>query len=71
MIIHQPYPSDVSDAEWEFVLHYLCLLPDDAGQREYGLRDVFHGLRCLVRSGAQRRYLPGDFPALCPRPSTG
>jgi transposase len=62
MITHQPYPSDVSDAEWEFVLPYLCLLPEDAGQREHNLRDVFDALRWLVRSGAQWRYIPKDFP---------
>ena len=62
MITHQPYPSDVSDAEWEFVLPYLCLLPEDAGQREHSLRDVFDALRWLVRSGAQWRYIPKDLP---------
>jgi transposase len=62
MIIHQPYPSDVSDAEWEFVLPYLCLLPEDAGQRVHNLRDIFDGLRWIVRSGAPWRYLPADFP---------
>jgi transposase len=62
MITHQPYPSDVSDAEWEFVLPYLCLLPEDAGQREHGLRDVFDALRWIVRTGAQWRYIPKDFP---------
>jgi transposase len=62
MITHRPYPSDVSDAEWEFVRPYLCLLPEDAGQREHGLRDVFDGLRWLVRTGAQWRYIPKDFP---------
>jgi transposase len=62
MITHQPYPSDVSDAEWEFVLPYLCLLPEDAGQREHNLRDVFDALRWIVRSGAQWRYIPKDFP---------
>jgi transposase len=62
MITHQPYPSDVSDAEWGFVLPYLCLLPEDAGQREHNLRDVFDALRWLVRSGAQWRYIPKDFP---------
>ena len=61
MITHQPYPSDVSDAEWQFVVPYLCLLPEDAGQREHGLRDVF-GLRYIVRSGSPWRYLPKDFP---------
>lgn len=62
MITHRPYPSDVSDAEWEFVVLYLCLLPEDAGQRVHGLRDVFDGLRWIVRSGAPWRYLPVDFP---------
>jgi transposase len=62
MITHQPYPSDVSDPEWEFALPYLCLLPEDAGQREHGLRDVFDALRWLVRAGAPWRYLPKDFP---------
>ena len=62
MITHQPYPSDVSDAEWEFVRPYLCLLPEDAGQREHGLRDVFDALRWMVRSGSPWRYLPKDFP---------
>lgn len=62
MITHSPYPSDVSDAEWEFILPYLCLLPEEAGQREHGLRDVFDALRWIVRTGAPWRYLPADFP---------
>ena len=62
MITHQPYPSDVSDAEWQFVLPYLCLLPEDAGQRVHNLRDIFDALRWLVRSGAPWRYVPKDFP---------
>src|SRR5947208_14833722 len=62
MITHQPYPSDVSDAEWQFVVPYLCLLPEDAGQRVHDLRDVFDAARWLVRSGSAWRYLPKDFP---------
>src|SRR4051812_9838965 len=62
MITHQPYPSDVSDAEWQFVVPYLCLLPEDAGQRVHNWRDVFDALRWLVRAGAPWRYLPHDFP---------
>jgi transposase len=62
MITHQPYPSDVSDAEWQFVVPYLCLLPEDAGQRVHNLRDIFDAARWLVRSGAPWRYLPADFP---------
>jgi transposase len=62
MVTHNPYPSDVSDAEWQFVLPSLGLLPEDAGQRAHGLRDVFDALRWVVRSGAPWRSLPADFP---------
>jgi transposase len=62
MITHQPYPSDVSNAEWEFVRPDLCLLPEDAGQRVHGLRDVFDALRRMARGGSPWRYLPKDFP---------
>ena len=62
MITHQHYPSDVSDAEWEFVVPYLRLLPEDAGQRVHNLRDVLDALRWMVRGGAPWRYLPKDFP---------
>jgi transposase len=56
------YPSDVTDDEWAFVAPYLCLMRDDAPQRDHDPRDVFDGLRYLVRTGAAWRYLPGDFP---------
>ncbi len=41
---------------------YLTLLPLDAKQRKYDLREVFNALRWLVRAGAQWEYLPHDFP---------
>src|SRR5229473_2637324 len=56
------YPSDVSDEEWAFVVPYLLLCREDAPQREYSLRAVFNGLRYLVRTGCQWRYLPHDLP---------
>ena len=57
-----PYPSDVSDDEWSFVAPYLLLLPEDAGQRTYSLREVFNGLRWIVRAGAPWRMMPNDLP---------
>lgn len=58
----KPYPSDVSDAEWAFVVPYLTLLPLDAEQRIHDLREVFNALRWLVRAGAPWRLLPNDLP---------
>jgi transposase len=56
------YPSDVTDEEWALVAPYLALCKEDAGQREYLLRDVFNALRYVVRTGCQWRYLPNDLP---------
>ena len=46
------YPSDISDEKWAFVAPYLVLVPQDAPQRTYELREVFNALRWLVRTGA-------------------
>ena len=56
------YPSDVSDEEWGFIAPYLTLMKEDAPQREYDLREVFNGLRWIVRSGSPWRYVPHDLP---------
>jgi transposase len=58
----KPYPSDVSDVEWTFVVPYLALLPEDAEQRKHDLREVFNALRWLVRTGASWRLMPHDLP---------
>jgi len=58
----KPYPSDVTDDEWEFVVPYLTLMDEDAPQREHDLREVFNGLRWVVRTGSPWRYLPHDLP---------
>src|SRR5690242_956495 len=58
----KPYPTDVGDDEWAFVAPYLTLLPADAGQRRYDLREVFNAVRWIVRAGAPWRLLPNDFP---------
>ena len=56
------YPSDVSDDEWAFVVPYLTLMREDAPQRDHSLREVFNGLRYIVRTGMQWRFMPNDLP---------
>lgn len=56
------YPSDVSDEEWAFVAPYLALCREDSEQRDYSLRAVLNGLRYIVRTGGQWRYMPNDLP---------
>jgi transposase len=58
----KPYPSDVSDDEWAFVAPYLTLMDEAAPQRRHSLREVFNGLRFIVRTGMQWRMMPHDLP---------
>jgi transposase len=58
----KPYPSDVSDEEWAFVAPYLTLMTEDAPQRRHALREVFNGLRYVVKTGAPWRWMPNDLP---------
>ena len=58
----KPYPSDVTDEEWDFAAAYLTLMDEGAPQREHDLREVFNGLRWMVRTGSPWRYMPNDLP---------
>jgi transposase len=61
-ISRKSYPSDVSDDEWALVAPYLTLLPEESGQRVHALREVFNGLRYMVKTGAPWRFMPNDLP---------
>ena len=56
------YPSDMSDDEWAFVAPYLTLMTEAAPQRRNDLREVFNGLRFIVRTGLEWRMMPHDLP---------
>jgi transposase len=45
------YPTDIIDEEWAFVAPYLTLMKEDAPQQEYSLREVFNGLRYVIKAG--------------------
>jgi transposase len=58
----KPYPSDVSDDEWSLGAPYLTLMIEEAPQRDYPLRELFNGLRYVVRYGIAWRAMPNDLP---------
>ena len=60
--VRRAYPSDVSDEEWAFCVPYLRLMKEEAPQRTYPLRELFNGLRWLVRAGCPWRMIPNDLP---------
>src|SRR5215212_4649753 len=59
-----PYPSDVTDAQWEQVAS-LLQEPARTGPgrpRRVPLREVFNALLYLKQTGCGWRYLPREFP---------
>jgi transposase len=60
----KPYPSDVNNDEWAFIAPYLTLMSEDAPPRDYSLREVFNGLRWIVRAGASWRLTPNNLSKL-------
>ncbi|GGC58289.1 hypothetical protein GCM10010994_16530 [Chelatococcus reniformis] len=38
------------------------MLPEESGQRCHSLREVFNGLRYIVKAGAPWRWMPNDLP---------
>src|ERR1700730_9697342 len=61
-VSRKPYPSDVSDEEWHLVAPYLALVREDARQRQHPLRELFNGLRYVIRYGIAWRATPNDLP---------
>jgi transposase len=61
-VSRKPYPSDVTDEEWSLVVTYLTLMTEDAPQRQHALRELFNGLRYLIRYGIAWRAMPNDLP---------
>lgn len=65
----KPYPSDVGDDELGFVAPHLTLMREDAPQREHPRRELFNGLRWIVRTGGEWLGLKGrsshDLPPWC------
>ena len=60
--IRKPYPSDVSDEEWSLVAPYLTLMAESAPQRQHALRELFNGLRYVIRYGIAWRAIPNVSP---------
>ena len=59
--MRQPYPSDMTDAQWELLAD---LFPEakTGRPREVSIRDVVDAIFYVNRTGVQWRYLPHDFP---------
>jgi transposase len=56
------YPSDVTDAEWALIAAMIPPPRPGGRPRDTDMREVFNGVRYVLRTGCQWRQLPKDFP---------
>ena len=58
-----PYPTDLSDAQWERLRPLLQAARDPRGRpRKYPLREIVNALLYVLRGGISWRAVPHDFP---------
>jgi putative transposase len=59
--MRQPYPSDLSDSQWERVMDHFAEA-ETGRPRAVDIRSVVDAIFYVNRTGVQWRYLPHDFP---------
>ena len=57
-----PYPSDITEKEWERIASILTEEKNRGRKREVDLREVLNAILYLLAEGCQWRALPHDFP---------
>ena len=58
-----PYPSDLSDIEWEIIEPLIPTPRTNRGKkRVHPYREIFDAIFYVLRSGCSWRMLPHDFP---------
>jgi len=60
--MRKPYPTDLSDAEWNYIEPYLPAPTGHGRPRTHSLREILNAIFYLLKSGCQWRLLPHDFP---------
>ena len=56
------YPTDLSDAEWNYIEPHLPAPKGYGRPRTHDLREILNAIFYLLKSGCQWRLLPHDFP---------
>src|SRR5918996_1334450 len=60
--MRKPYPTDLSDAEWNYIEPHLPAPKEHGRPRIHDLREILNAVFYLLKSGCQWRLLPHDFP---------
>lgn len=60
--LRRPYPSDLSNAEWQILEPLLPTEKPGGRHQGYALREIINALQYLIRGGGAWRSLPHDLP---------
>src|SRR5918993_1120705 len=60
--MRKPYPTDLSDAEWNYIQPHLPAPKGHGRPRIHDLREILDAVFYALKSGCQWRLLPHDFP---------
>ena len=60
--MRKPYPTDLSDAEWNYIQPHLPAPKGHGRPRIHDLREILDAVFYVLKSGCQWRLLPHDFP---------
>lgn len=58
----EPYPSDLTDAQWDLLEPLIPAAIPYGRRRTVDMREIWNALFYLTRTGCQWRALPRDFP---------
>jgi len=58
----QPYPTDLTDAEWERLSRHIPAPKPGGRPAKYERREIVNAIMYVLRSGGSWRLLPHDFP---------
>src|SRR5215213_11782956 len=61
-ILRRPYPSDLSDSEWQILEPLLPTEKPGGRHRGYAPREIVNAIEYLIRCGGAWRSLPHDLP---------
>jgi putative transposase len=64
--MRKAYPTDLSDAEWNYIEPHLPAPKGFGRPRTHTLREILNAIFYLLKSGCQWRLLPHDFPRTWP-----
>jgi putative transposase len=65
--MRKPYPTDLSDAQWNYIEPHMPAPVGHGRPRTHSLREILNAIFYLLKSGCQWRLLPHDFPSMAHR----